>query len=221
VPFNVGADEVWSGISYTLAAAMVWAGRHHDAPDLIADALATAKGTHDTSWHSDKNPYWFDVPEAWNRNDPTTFRADQYMRPRAIWELMLALDPQLEDRIKAVAAQGGDLAQRTTDTVAQAPPSRCVDGRTFTFRLHGRGGRVVRAVVYVNGRRVKTVKGARVRRVTIGRLPQRTFRVRITTTTDHGVSTTSVRTYRGCTKTRPKTAVHRPHRRSSKRARPA
>ena len=46
--------------------------------------------------------------------------------------------------------------------VAGKPPrgARCVDRRRFTFRLHhARGARVVRVVVYVNGRLKKRVRG--------------------------------------------------------------
>jgi hypothetical protein len=62
----------------------------------------------------------------------------------------------------------------------------------------------------VNGKRVKQVRGHRVTRITIPRLPKRVFRVRIVATTDRGSRTISVRTYRGCKKGPPHTHVVRP-----------
>jgi hypothetical protein len=87
----------------------------------------------------------------------------------------------------------------------------CVDRRKFSFRVHQpRGGRVVAVAVYVNGRRVKRVRGRRVTHVVVGRLPRGVFTVRIVATTDGGSRTVSVRRYRGCRKGRPHTHVQHP-----------
>jgi hypothetical protein len=86
-----------------------------------------------------------------------------------------------------------------------------VDRRKFSFRVHQpRGGRVVAVAVYVNGRRVKRVRGRRVTHVVVGRLPRGVFTVRIVATTDGGSRTVSVRRYRGCRKGRPHTHVQHP-----------
>jgi hypothetical protein len=87
------------------------------------------------------------------------------------------------------------------------PSSRgCVDRRKFSFRIpKAHRGRVVKAVAYVNRKRVKTVRGRRVTRLTIRRLPRGRFKVRIVTTTNRGKKRISTRRYRGCTKTRPTT----------------
>jgi hypothetical protein len=89
-----------------------------------------------------------------------------------------------------------------------APPKSqsCVDRRKFSFRIHQpRRGRVVSAVAYVNGERVKTVRGRRVTRLTLKRLPQGRFTVRIVATTNRGSKTVSKRRYSGCKKSRPST----------------
>jgi hypothetical protein len=83
-------------------------------------------------------------------------------------------------------------------------PGNCIDRRLFGFRLHHpRGQRVVRAVVFVNGRIAKRVHGRNLRQVALRRLPQGDFVVKIRTTTNAGTVATSRRRYRGCSKTRP------------------
>jgi hypothetical protein len=96
---------------------------------------------------------------------------------------------------------------------AVQPPSagkrpRCRDRRKFAFRIHQpAGGSVRRVLVYVNGKRVADVRGRRVRKVVLPRLPRKRFRVRIVAITDGGSRTVSVRRYRGCRKGRPHTHV--------------
>jgi hypothetical protein len=86
-----------------------------------------------------------------------------------------------------------------------------VDRRKFTFRIHQpRRGRIVRVVAYVDGRRVKTKRGRRVRRFTLRRLPKGRFTVRIVALSSGGARTVSVRRYRGCRKGRPTIHVVRP-----------
>ncbi|MEA2467373.1 MAG: uncharacterized protein QOJ57_1499, partial [Thermoleophilaceae bacterium] len=85
----------------------------------------------------------------------------------------------------------------------------CKDRRRFTFRIHQpRRGRIVRVEAYVNGKLRKRVRGRRITRVTIGRLPRKRFRVRIVAHWNTGERTVSTRTYRGCRKSRPHTQVH-------------
>jgi hypothetical protein len=86
---------------------------------------------------------------------------------------------------------------------------RCVDRRKFTFRLHhARGARVVRVVAYVNGKRVKRVRGRNVKRITLKRLPRKRFTVRIVSTQSTGSKLISVRRYKGCRKGKPRTRAH-------------
>jgi hypothetical protein len=83
---------------------------------------------------------------------------------------------------------------------------RCVDRRKFTFRLHhARGARVVQVVAFVNGKRVKRVRGRNIRRITLKRLPRRKFTVRIVSTQNTGSKLISVRKYKGCRKGKPRT----------------
>jgi ABC-2 type transport system ATP-binding protein len=88
-------------------------------------------------------------------------------------------------------------------------PSACLDRRKFTFKIHQHRKRVVRVRVYVNGKLRKTVRGHRVRRVSVKRLPQGLFRLKVVATTANGQRVTSLRTYRGCTKSKPHTTIRR------------
>jgi beta-glucosidase len=86
---------------------------------------------------------------------------------------------------------------------------KCVDRRKFTFTLHhGPNARVVRVKVYVNGKRKLSRKGNNIRKLTLRRLPQGTFKVRIVATQSSGSKLISTRTYRGCKKSKPKTRAN-------------
>ncbi|HKN93624.1 MAG TPA: hypothetical protein VJU60_04765 [Thermoleophilaceae bacterium] len=104
----------------------------------------------------------------------------------------------------------------TTGTVPgskKAPHPRCVDRRKFTFHLHhARHARVVKVDVYVNGKRKIHRRGRNIKKVTLRRLPKRTFVVKIVSVQNTGSRRISVRTYRGCKKSAPRTRVHH-HRR--------
>ena len=97
---------------------------------------------------------------------------------------------------------------------AGAPAARCADRRKFAFRVHQpRHGRIVRVDAFVNNRRRARVRGRRVTRFVLKKLPQGVFTVRVVATAANGQRTISVRKYRGCTKSRPRTHVHKKHRR--------
>jgi Right handed beta helix region len=90
----------------------------------------------------------------------------------------------------------------------------CVDRRRFTFRLRKpRHDRLVSVKVLVNGRVVLRRRHGGFGRVTIRRLPQGRFTVKIVARTRRGRIITSVRTYRGCAKSRPRTRTRRRHHR--------
>jgi hypothetical protein len=84
------------------------------------------------------------------------------------------------------------------------PTTGCVDTRLFSFRIHRPNGRVVvRVDVYVNGRHVQTARARRGRsitRLTLARLPQGNFSLKIVAHTRHGNPVITVREYHGCTK---------------------
>jgi hypothetical protein len=106
------------------------------------------------------------------------------------------------------AAQGGGGGG------SSGTPAGCVDRRKFAFRIHQpKRDRIVKAVAYVNGKRkasAKAKRGRRVTRISIKKLPQRTFTVKIIATSAKGKRTISVRRYKGCKKGRPSTTVQNP-----------
>ena len=99
----------------------------------------------------------------------------------------------------------------------QGTPAGCVDTRKFAFRIHQpRRGRIVKAVAYVNGKRkasAKARRGKRVTRISVKKLPKnRVFTLKVVATHNDGRQTISVRRYRGCKKSRPRTRVREPRR---------
>jgi hypothetical protein len=100
-----------------------------------------------------------------------------------------------------------------TSTLGLPSNRRCVDTRKFTFRLHhAKTTRIVRVDVYVNGKRKVHAKGRNIGRVTLTRLPQKKFVVKVVARQSSGSTITSTRTYKGCKKSRPRTRAHH-HRR--------
>ena len=74
----------------------------------------------------------------------------------------------------------------------------------LSFKLHHPvGARVVRVVVYVNGKRKLSRSGRNITRVSIARLPKKRFVVRIVATQNTGAQIISTRVYDGCKKSRP------------------
>jgi predicted acyl esterase len=99
-------------------------------------------------------------------------------------------------------------ALRRCSTVEQGGGGDCVDKRKFAFRIkQPRGGRIVRATAYLDGRKLKTVRGRRVTRLTIARFPKGTHTLRIVAQHASGRKTISTRRYRGCNKGAPTTTV--------------
>ena len=120
------------------------------------------------------------------------------------------LPPALKDAAGNSVYSGG-FTEPVGGSAIPLPSNRhCKDVRRFAFRLHQpRGARIVRVTVYVNGRRVKRLRGHRITRVTLRRLPHGVFKVKIVSVTSRGARIVSVRTYRGCRKGRPH-RVHQP-----------
>jgi hypothetical protein len=106
-------------------------------------------------------------------------------------------------RMRMGAIRTADVGSAPAGTTTAAP---CVDRRNFSFRLRrARGARNVRVAVYVNGKLIARKRGRNLRRVTLRRLPRGVFTVRVVTTRSNGKRVRSVRTYRGCGKTKPRT----------------
>jgi non-lysosomal glucosylceramidase len=78
---SMQSQEVWTGTTYALAAAMIQEG----LPD---EAFTTAWGVYKTTY--EETGYWFQTPEAWNEHGE--YRAIAYMRPLAIWAMQWALE---------------------------------------------------------------------------------------------------------------------------------
>ncbi|PZR67709.1 MAG: hypothetical protein DLM63_06060 [Solirubrobacterales bacterium] len=89
---------------------------------------------------------------------------------------------------------------------------RCTHPRRLSFTLHHRvGQRIVKATIYVNGHLRVVRRAHNLKRLTLNRLPQGVFTVRIVSYQSDGAVITSVRHYRGCFKTATHTQVKRPH----------
>lgn len=75
------SQEVWSGTTYAVAAAMLLEG-------MRTEAFQTAYGIYKVTYE-DKG-YWYQTPEAWDENG--NYRSNTYMRPLCIWAMQWALD---------------------------------------------------------------------------------------------------------------------------------
>ncbi|HEX8067774.1 MAG TPA: CocE/NonD family hydrolase [Thermoleophilaceae bacterium] len=145
-------------------------------------------------------------------------RLDEYLStepftvPAATIQANTVASFPLPSALRACSAQElsggpGPVAGGTSGGGSQ-PPAECVDRRKFKFRIHQpRRGRIVRVTAYVNGKKRKTVRGRRVTRLTIDRLPKGNFTVKIVAAHSTKRKTISVRRYRGCKKGRPSTTV--------------
>jgi hypothetical protein len=80
------------------------------------------------------------------------------------------------------------------------------------IRQPAANGRVVSAVVFINGRKVLSLHGSNLRQVVLRRLPKKRFTVRVVATTNTGLVQDSRRIYLGCRKTKRIEHKHRrPH----------
>jgi hypothetical protein len=99
-------------------------------------------------------------------------------------------------------------ALRACTPVEQTGAAECVDKRKFSFRIkQPRGGRIVRATAYLDGKKIKTVRSRRVTRLIISKFPKGTHTLRIVAQHASRKKTISTRRYRGCNKGAPTTIV--------------
>jgi YVTN family beta-propeller protein len=123
-------------------------------------------------------------------------------------DAIAAIDYGTEREVARVKV--GDHPQRMRMGVVQvgslgipaAPKTKCVDRRRFRFKLHGR---VVKVEVFVNGVRKAMKRGHFVHSVSIRKLPKKRFVVKVVSTFANGSKRESVRVYRGCKKSKPRT----------------
>ncbi|KAM3756309.1 hypothetical protein ACB098_02G102300 [Castanea mollissima] len=74
--------EIWSGVTYGVAATMILAGMEEEA-------FTTAEGIFIAGWSEEGYGYWFQTPEGWTIDGH--FRSLIYMRPLSIWGMQYAL----------------------------------------------------------------------------------------------------------------------------------
>lgn len=107
---------------------------------------------------------------------------------------------------QATVGVGGAKCKGAKAQIARPAPRRCVDTRKFGFKLHHAvGARVVKVVVFVNGKRRLALKGRDLTRVTLRKLPKKRFVVKVVSTQNTGSQLISTRVYHGCKKTKPHT----------------
>ncbi len=111
ITYGQQPGEVWSGTTYFVAAMMYHWGELTNDSRLKERALKAAHGAYFQTWLNEETAYFFDTPEAWYADNPTQFRAQQYQRPRAIWELLLEIknpfDTLASIRQSSAAAEPG------------------------------------------------------------------------------------------------------------------
>src|SRR3954447_6719223 len=106
---------------------------------------------------------------------------------------------------------------RKAGGVGTAPGKRsCVDRRKLSLKAHTpRGGKLLRIVVFVNDKRVATLKGKKARRgrIILNKLRALRGRYKVTVVVygTKGYRRISTRVYHGCKKTKPHSRTHRGH----------
>ena len=110
------------------------------------------------------------------------------------------------------AAVAAAAAAAPAGAVLGAQKKSCISRRSFRIRIRRPGGKALRsAQVFVNGKRVRVVRGARLRSpVNLRGLPKGLVRVRITVTTVDGKRVTGTRSYLTCVPRRPGDGPPRP-----------
>ena len=91
------------------------------------------------------------------------------------------------------------------DALPDTPAAGCVDTRKFSWRLHhAPGARVTSVDIYVDGKRKVRRRANDIETVSLTKLPQGTFRVRIVARHSDGRHITTSRRYKGCKKGKPR-----------------
>jgi hypothetical protein len=85
-----------------------------------------------------------------------------------------------------------------------SPPKACAKKANRTVKLHYGRTRIVRATVFVDGKRVKVVRRRSIKQFVIPALSPARHRVKIVLRSSKGRQYKSVRTYKGCKKSKPR-----------------
>ncbi|HVO76050.1 MAG TPA: GH116 family glycosyl-hydrolase [Ignavibacteriaceae bacterium] len=125
-------SEVWTGSSYFIAAMMYHWGKQMNDEQLKERALKTAYGVYYTTWINEQTAYFFNTPEAWNSSAPTQYRAQQYQRPRAVWELLLEIKNPF-DTITSVRSKRNN--EKPESYLLQNYPNPFNSATNFEFRI--------------------------------------------------------------------------------------
>jgi non-lysosomal glucosylceramidase len=144
-------NEVWTGSSYFVAASMYHWGKELGDETLMQRALQTAYGVYYQTWVNERTAYLFNTPEAWHYADPAQYRAEQYQRPRAVWELLLEIANPFDTLSTVVEEVGGYRGVAREPTLQQNWPNPFNAGTVIAYHLPEEG-HVVITVHTVAGR---------------------------------------------------------------------
>src|SRR3954447_3275049 len=119
--------------------------------------------------------------------------------------------PHWESTNDSVTIQLNDFEPAEVETPAPATGGSCPKRQRLTFRIpQPRGARVVKLTAFIDGKRVKRVHGRRIARLKLKPPKGKTsFTVRIVKVASNGRRSVSVRRYKRCHKTRPRTRTQR------------
>jgi non-lysosomal glucosylceramidase len=97
-PLDISDESygVWPGASYFTAALMYRAGKRSSSRHLKREALEMGHGLYSATYENDETAFWFSTPAVWVPASPLHWRTPTYMRNRAVWELLLAVQDPFE-----------------------------------------------------------------------------------------------------------------------------
>ncbi len=127
------SDEIWTGVSYFIAAMMYHWGEQTNDTGLVSRALKTAYGVYYQTWINERTAYFFNTPEAYYADTTVLFRAQQYQRPRAIWELLLEIKNPF-DALTSVEQQNSSKSP-SRYTLNQNYPNPFNPSTTISFNI--------------------------------------------------------------------------------------
>jgi hypothetical protein len=142
--------------------------------------------------------YWYNGHAYANNLSSRGFDVFSLAHPFLAAEIQVPyLNPQVQEPLPAPGQTSG---APTSIALPPAPAPRCTPRKGFKLRLKApRGKRLRSAVVFVGGRRAKSVRGRALRRpVTLRGLPRGRTRIDVTLVTTRGKRISRSKTYRFC-----------------------